>query len=66
MAHIQLEHGVPGIRGPMAFRPETAKPMRELAEALLRSSNTLSPGEREAIATLGYTWEKPFPDTAKK
>ena len=51
MAHIQLEEGVPGIRGPMAFRPETAKPMRELAEVLLRSSNTLSPGEREAIAT---------------
>jgi hypothetical protein len=37
MAHIQLEEGVPGIRGPMAFRPETAKPMRELAEVLLRS-----------------------------
>jgi uncharacterized peroxidase-related enzyme len=51
MAHIQLQEGVPGIRGPMAFRPETAKPMRELAEVLLRSPNTLSPGEREAIAT---------------
>jgi uncharacterized peroxidase-related enzyme len=51
MAHIQLQDGVPGIRGPMAFRPETAKPMRELAEVLLRSPNTLSPGEREAIAT---------------
>ena len=51
MAHIQLPEGVPGIRGPMAFRPETAKPMRELAEILLRSPSTLSPGEREAIAT---------------
>jgi uncharacterized peroxidase-related enzyme len=51
MAHIQLPEGVPGIRGPMAFRPETAKPMRELAEVLLRSPSTLSPGEREAIAT---------------
>jgi uncharacterized peroxidase-related enzyme len=51
MAHIQLQEGIPGIRGPMAFRPETAKPMRELAEVLLRSPNTLSPGEREAIAT---------------
>ena len=51
MAHIKLQDGVPGIRGPMAFRPETAKPMRELAEILLRSPSTLSPGEREAIAT---------------
>jgi uncharacterized peroxidase-related enzyme len=51
MAHIKLQDGVPGIRGPMAFRPETAKPMRELAEVLLRSPSTLSPGEREAIAT---------------
>jgi alkylhydroperoxidase family enzyme len=51
VAHIQLQEGVPGIRGPMAFRPETAKPIRELAEVLLRSPHTLSPGEREAIAT---------------
>src|ERR1700685_344898 len=51
MAHIHLQDGIPGIRGPMAFRPETAKPMRELAEILLRSPHTLSPGEREAIAT---------------
>jgi alkylhydroperoxidase family enzyme len=51
MAHIQLQEGAPGIRDPMAFRPETAKPMRELAEVLLRSPHRLSPGEREAIAT---------------
>jgi uncharacterized peroxidase-related enzyme len=51
MAHIKLQEGVPGIRGPMAFRPETAKPLRELVEVLLRSPHTLSPGEREAIAT---------------
>jgi hypothetical protein len=24
MAHIKLPEGLPGIRGPMAFRPETA------------------------------------------
>ena len=29
MAHIQLPDGVPGIREPMMFRPETAKPMNE-------------------------------------
>jgi len=26
---------MPGIRGPMMFRPETAKPMNELADLLL-------------------------------
>jgi AhpD family alkylhydroperoxidase len=33
-----------------AFRPETAKPMRELAEVLLRGPSTLTGGEREMIA----------------
>lgn len=51
MAHIQLPEGLPGIRGPMAFRPETAQPLNHLAEVLLRSENTLSRGERELIAT---------------
>jgi uncharacterized peroxidase-related enzyme len=51
MAHINLPDGLPGIRGPMAFRPETAKHLNELAEVLLRSENTLSRGERELIAT---------------
>jgi uncharacterized peroxidase-related enzyme len=35
----------------MAFRPETAKPMNDLADVLLRGPNSLSPGERELIAT---------------
>jgi uncharacterized peroxidase-related enzyme len=35
----------------MAFRPETAKPLNELAEVLLRSESTLTRGERELIAT---------------
>src|SRR5271156_4443388 len=51
MAHIRLPEGLPGIRGPMMFRPETAKPMNELVDVLLRGPNTLSPGERELIAT---------------
>jgi uncharacterized peroxidase-related enzyme len=51
MPHIQLDEGLPGIRGPFAFRPETAKPMSELAEVLLHAPSTLSPGERELIAT---------------
>jgi uncharacterized peroxidase-related enzyme len=51
MPHIQLPEGFPGIVGPMAYRPETAKPLNELAEILLRGPNSLSPGEREMIAT---------------
>jgi uncharacterized peroxidase-related enzyme len=50
MAHIQLPEGMPGIVGALAFRPETAKPLLELAEVLLRGPNTLSSGERELIA----------------
>src|SRR5450432_2660603 len=51
MAHIKLPEGLPGIRGPMVFRPETAKPLNQLAEILLRSENSLSRGDRELIAT---------------
>lgn len=50
MAHISLGNELPGIRGLMAFRPETAKPLNELAEILLRNDyNSLSRGERELI-----------------
>jgi uncharacterized peroxidase-related enzyme len=51
MPHIQLPEGLPGIRGAMAFRPETAKPLNDLVEVLLVGPNTLTPGERELIAT---------------
>lgn len=55
MAHIQLPEGVPGIRGAMAFRPETAKPLNELVEILLHGPNSLTSGERELIATFVST-----------
>lgn len=29
MAHIQLPEGLPGIIGPLAFSPDTAKPLLE-------------------------------------
>jgi uncharacterized peroxidase-related enzyme len=51
MPHIALPEGLPGISGAFAFRPETAKPMRELAHVLLHEPNSLAPGERELIAT---------------
>ena len=50
MAHIAIEEGIPGILGPMKFRPETTKPLRELAEVLLRRENSLTQAERETIA----------------
>jgi uncharacterized peroxidase-related enzyme len=51
MPHIQLSEGLPGIRGLFAFRPETAQPLCELADVLLHAPSTLTPGERELIAT---------------
>jgi uncharacterized peroxidase-related enzyme len=51
MGHIDLQNDYPGIRGPMAFSPQTANPLNDLAEVLLRSDNTLSRGERELVAT---------------
>lgn len=51
MAHIAVPAGVPGIRSLALFRPETAKPLYELAQVLLRDPSPLSPAERELIAT---------------
>jgi len=52
MAHIELNNDLPGIRGLMAYRPETEKPLNFLAETLLRDdNNSLSRGQRELIAT---------------
>ncbi len=52
MAHIELNNELPGIRGLMAYRPETEAPLNALAEMLLRNdNNTLSRGERELIGT---------------
>jgi uncharacterized peroxidase-related enzyme len=54
MPHIELSAEIPGIGGPFAFRPETAKPMRELAHILLfepGSDASLSSRDRELIAS---------------
>src|ERR1700679_694122 len=51
MAHIKLPEGLPGIRGPMVFRPETTKPLCDLVQVLLTDPHTLTPAEREMIAT---------------
>ena len=50
MAHIDVPPGIPGIRSLLAFRPETAGPLTDLANVLLRAPNSLIPVERELIA----------------
>src|SRR6478735_2730067 len=51
MAHIAVNEQLPGIVGLLHFRPETAKPLNELAEILLRGESALTRGEREIIAS---------------
>ena len=50
MPHIALNSAEPGIRGLLQYRPETARPLSELTEVLLRGPSTLTRGERELIA----------------
>lgn len=52
MPHIDLPEGVPGIRSLFEYRPETGLPLLALVEQLLRGPNTLTPGERELIASV--------------
>ncbi|MEV4246086.1 carboxymuconolactone decarboxylase family protein [Streptosporangium canum] len=51
MPHITLNSDEPGIRGLMRFRPETGRPLSDLADVLLRGESPLSRGERELITT---------------
>jgi uncharacterized peroxidase-related enzyme len=51
MPYIELPADLPGILGPMAAYPDTARPLNQLAETLLRAPGTLTPAERELIAT---------------
>lgn len=50
MPHINVDENLPGIRSLMAFSPETATPMGELANLLLRSNEGMSMADRELIA----------------
>ena len=50
MAWIDLGNDLPGIRGPMVYRPETGAILNQLAEILLHDDqNSLSRGDREMI-----------------
>jgi uncharacterized peroxidase-related enzyme len=52
MPHIPLEAHLPGITGLLEYRKDSAQPIRELTQFLLRGPSTLSEGERELIATV--------------
>lgn len=52
MPYIPLEEHLPGITGLLEYRRDTAKPIRELTQILLRGESTLTEGERELIATV--------------
>jgi uncharacterized peroxidase-related enzyme len=52
MAYITLNNKLPGITGLLENRIDTAAPIRELTQILLRGENTLSEMERELIATI--------------
>lgn len=52
MPYIPLEAHLPGITGLLEYRRDTAEPIRELTQVLLRGPSTLTEGERELIATV--------------
>lgn len=52
MPYIPLESHLPGITGLLEYRKDSAQPIRELTQLLLRGPSTLSEGERELIASV--------------
>jgi uncharacterized peroxidase-related enzyme len=52
MAYIELNNALPGITGLLENRTDTAAPIRELTQILLRGESTLTELERELIAPL--------------
>jgi uncharacterized peroxidase-related enzyme len=52
MPYIPVEEHLPGITGLLEYSKETAQPIRELTQFLLRGPSTLTETERELIATV--------------
>lgn len=52
MSYIPLEEHLPGITGLLEYRRDSAKPIRELTQILLRGPSSLSEAERELIASI--------------
>ncbi len=57
MAHITLKNeNLPGISGLLHNRPDTASPLSDLAQTLLRGPSGLTEAERELIAASVSNW----------
>jgi uncharacterized peroxidase-related enzyme len=52
MPYIPLEEHLPGMTGLLEDRKDSAAPIRELTQVLLRGPSSLTEGERELIATV--------------
>jgi len=52
MPYIPVEEHLPGITGLLEYRKDSAEPIRDLTQFLLRGPNSLTEGERELIATI--------------
>src|SRR5678810_1108048 len=52
MPYISLEDHLPGITGLLEYRQDSAAPIRELTQILLRGPSTLTEAERELIASV--------------
>ena len=52
MPYIPLDEKLPGITSLLQYRLDTALPIRQLTQILLRGESTLTEGERELIATV--------------
>lgn len=52
MAYIPLEEHLPGVTGLLEYRKDSAQPIRELTQILMRGPSTLTEGERELIASV--------------
>ena len=52
MPYIELNKNLPGITGLLEYRQDTALPIRQLTQILLRGNSTLTEGERELMASV--------------
>jgi len=52
MPYIPLESHLPGITGLLEYRKDSAQPIRDLTQVLLRGPSTLTEAERELLATV--------------
>jgi uncharacterized peroxidase-related enzyme len=52
MPYIPVEEHLPGITGLLEYRKDSAEPIRELTQYLLRGPSSLTEGERELIAII--------------